>query len=74
MHIKYIKRAIVALAVVILSFSSFPTIVLATPPDNPVSDLLSQQILVKFRSGTTPPEAADIHRIDAVRLDAAGRL
>ena len=62
MHIKYIKRAIVALAVVILSFSSFPTIVLATPPDNPVSDLLSQQILVKFRSGTTPPEAADIHR------------
>ena len=44
--------------------SSFPTIVFAAPPDNqpPVSDFSSQQILVKFKSGVTLPEAAQIHR------------
>ena len=58
------KKALVVLAVAILLISSFPTIVFAAPPDNltPVSDFSSQQILVKFRSGTGLPEAAQIHR------------
>jgi thermitase len=59
------RKTIVALAVAILLISSFPTIVFAGPPDNPVpvSDLSSsQQILVKFRPGTSLPEVAEIHR------------
>jgi subtilisin family serine protease/protocatechuate 3,4-dioxygenase beta subunit len=59
------RKTIVALAIVILLMSSFPTIVFAAPPDNsaPVSDLSSsQQILVKFRPGTGLPEATQIHR------------
>ena len=57
------KKMIVVLAVVVLLMSSFPTIVFAAPPDNPspVSDFSSEQILVKFKSGVTLPEAAQIH-------------
>jgi thermitase len=58
------RKTIVALAVAILLISSFPTIVFAAPPDNPapVSDFSSQQILVKFKPGTSLPETAEIHR------------
>jgi thermitase len=58
------RKTILALAVAILLISSFPTIVFATPPDNqsPISDFSSEQILVKFKSGTSLPEVAEIHR------------
>jgi thermitase len=58
------RKTIVVLAVAILLISSFPTIVFAAPPDNPapVSDFSSQQILVKFKAGTSLPEVAQIHR------------
>jgi thermitase len=58
------RKIIVALAVALLLISSFPTIVLGAPPDNtaPVSDFSSQQILVKFKPGTSLPEVAEIHR------------
>jgi thermitase len=56
------RKTIVALAVAVLLFSSFPTIVFAAPPDNPVPDPSSQQILVKFKPDVTLPEAAEIHR------------
>jgi len=56
------RKTIVLLAIAILLISSFPTIVFAAPPDNPVSDSSSQQILVKFKPGTSLPEAAEIHR------------
>jgi hypothetical protein len=44
--------------------SSFPTIVFAAPLDDPtpVSDFSSQQILVKFKPGTSLSKAAEIHR------------
>jgi len=47
-----------------LLISSFPAIVFAAPPGNPapVSDFSSQQILVKFKPGTSLPEVAQIHR------------
>jgi thermitase len=58
------KQTVIALAVAILLSFSFPAIILATPPDNstPVSDFSSQQILVKFKPGTSLPEVAQIHR------------
>src|SRR5512136_1630876 len=58
------RKAILALAIAILLISSYPTIVFATPPDNesPASDFSSEQILVKFKSGVTLPEAAEVHR------------
>jgi thermitase len=58
------RKTIVALVVAVLLISSFPAIVFAAPPDNPapVSDLSSQQILVKFNPSTSLPEAAEIHR------------
>jgi thermitase len=58
------RKTIVVLAVVVLLFSSFSTVVLAAPPYNPspVSDFSSQQILVKFKHDVTLPEAAQIHR------------
>jgi subtilisin family serine protease len=58
------KKTIVALAIAILLISSFPASVFAAPSGNsaPVSDSSSQQILVKFRSGTGLPEATQIHR------------
>ena len=58
------KNTIIALAIAILLISSSPIIVFAAPPDDPppVSDFSSQQILVKFKSGTSLPEAAQIHR------------
>jgi len=58
------RKTIVALAVAILLISSFPTIVFATPPDNPApaSAFASEQILVKFKPGTSLPEVAQIHR------------
>jgi thermitase len=58
------RKAILASVIAILLISSFSTIVFAAPPDNqaPVSDFSSQQILVKFKSGTSLPEAAEIHR------------
>jgi thermitase len=58
------KKTIAALAVAILLISSFPTIVFATPPDNqsPVTEPSSEQILVKFKPGTSLPEVDEIHR------------
>jgi thermitase len=56
------KKTIIALAIAILLVSSFPTMVSAAPPDNPVSDFSSQQILVKFKPDVTLPEVAEIHR------------
>lgn len=58
------KKTPVLLVIAILLIFSFPTIVFATPPDNasPASDFPSQQILVKFKPGTSLPEAAQIHR------------
>jgi len=58
------RKTIVVLAVAILLMSSFPTIIFAAPSDNaaPVSDFASQQILVKFKPGTSLPEVAQIHR------------
>jgi thermitase len=60
----HMRKTIVALAIAILLISSFPTIVLAFPPDNPVpaSDISQGQILVKFKSDVTLSEAAQIHR------------
>jgi thermitase len=58
----YIKKAIVALAVAILLISSFPTIVFAAPPGDPASDFSPEQILVKFKTDVSLPEAAEIHR------------
>jgi len=60
----HMRKTIVALAIAILLISSFPTIVLAAPPDNPTpaSDFSQEQILVKFKSDVTLPEAAEIHR------------
>jgi thermitase len=56
------RKAILALAVAILLISSFPTILLAAPPDSPASDFSPEQILVKFKPGTSLPEVAEIHR------------
>jgi thermitase len=58
------RKTIVTLAVAILLVSLFPTIVSAAPLTGPapVSDFSSQQILVKFKSDVTLPEAAQIHR------------
>jgi thermitase len=58
------KKMIVGLGVAILLISSLSTIVFAAPPSSPapVSDFSSQQILVKFKPGTSLPEAAEIHR------------
>jgi len=58
------RKTIVTLAVAILLVSLFPTIVSAAPLTDPapVSDFSSQQILVKFKSDVTLPEAAQIHR------------
>ena len=58
------RKTIILLAVAILLISSFPTFVFAASPDNPtpVSDFSSQQILVKFKPGTSLPEVAQIHR------------
>jgi len=60
----YMRKTMIVLVVTILLIFSFPTIVFAAPPDNPtpVSDFSSQQILVKFKSGTSLPEVAEIHR------------
>jgi thermitase len=60
----HLKKTIVALVVAVLLISSFPTIVFAASPDNPVpvSDLSQEQILVKFKPDVTLPEAAEIHR------------
>jgi len=59
-----IKKTVVALVIAILLISSFPTIVFADPLIDPTpdSDFSSQQILVKFKSDVTLPEAAQIHR------------
>ena len=58
------KKTIIALVIAILLISSFPASVFAALPDNsaPVSDSSSQRILVKFKSGTSLSEAAQIHR------------
>lgn len=58
------KKTIVVLAVAVLLISSFPIIVFAAPPSNPIpiSDSSSQQILVKFQPNVSLPEAAQIHR------------
>ena len=58
------KKTIVLVVIAVLLISSFPTIVFAAPPDNPApaSGFSSEQILVKFKPGTSLPEAAQIHR------------
>ena len=58
------KKTIVVLAVAVLLISSFPIIVFAAPPSNPIpiSDSSLQQILVKFQPNVSLPEAAEIHR------------
>ena len=58
------RKTIIGLVVAILLISSFPAIVFAAPSDDPapVSGFSSQQILVKFNSGTSLPEAAEVHR------------
>jgi thermitase len=58
------RKTALTLAVAILLISSFPAIVFATPSDNPVpiSDFSPERILVKFKPGTSLPEAAEIHR------------
>jgi thermitase len=58
------KKMIVALVVAALVLSSFPTIVFAAPPGNPVpvSDFSQEQILVKFKPDVSLPEAAEVHR------------
>jgi subtilisin family serine protease/uncharacterized membrane protein len=59
------RKTIVALVIAVLLMSSFPTIVFAAPPDNtgPVSDFSSsQQILVKFKPGTSLSDVDRIHR------------
>jgi thermitase len=58
------RKTIVALVIAVLLMSSFPTIVFAAPLDDPtpVSDFSSQQILVKFKPGTSLSKAAEIHR------------
>jgi thermitase len=58
------KKALIVLAIAILVISTFPAIASAAPPDSPtpVPDFSSQQILVKFKPGTSLPEAAQIHR------------
>jgi len=58
------RKAILASVIAVLLISSFSTIVFAAPPDNqaPISDFSSEQILVKFKPGTSLPEAAEIHR------------
>jgi thermitase len=58
------RKSIVALVVAILLISTFPSIVFAAPMfgSTPIPDFLSQQILVKFKPGTTLPQAAQIHR------------
>ena len=57
-------KTMVGLVIAILLISSFPTIVFGAPQINPtpVSDFSAQQILVKFKSDVTLPEAAQIHR------------
>ena len=58
------RKTIVLVVIAILLISSFPTIVFAAPPGNPApaSGFSSEQILVKFKSDTSIPEAAQIHR------------
>jgi thermitase len=58
------KKTILALAIAILLMLSLPANLFAVPPDNPTpgSDLSSQQILVKFKPGTSLPEVTEIHR------------
>jgi subtilisin family serine protease len=58
-----LRRIIIGLAAAILLVSSFPTTILATPPDNPTPDsaFSSGQILVKFKPGASLPEEAEVH-------------
>lgn len=58
------RKTIIALVVASLLILSVSAINCAAPPDNPasVSDFSSQQILVKFKPGTSLPEVAEIHR------------
>ena len=58
------RKTVVALVVAILLFSSFPAIVFAAPSNNQVSvsDSSSEQILVKFKPGTSLSKAAELHR------------
>ncbi len=58
------RKTIVLVVIAILLISSFPTIVFAASPGSPApaSGFSSQQILVKFKPGTSLPEAAQIHR------------
>jgi len=58
------RKTIVLVVIAISLISSFPTIVFAASPGSPAPapGFSSEQILVKFRSGTSLPEAAQIHR------------
>lgn len=58
------RKTMVLLIVAILLISSFPSLILAAPPDNPtsVANFSSEQILVKFKPDMALSEAAEIHR------------
>lgn len=58
------RKMMVALGVAVLLLISFPAIAFGAPPAEraSVQEFQSQQILVKFKPGTSLPEAAQIHR------------
>jgi len=58
------RKTIILLVIAVILISSFPTIVFAASPGSPApaSGSSSEQILVKFKPGTSLPEAAQIHR------------
>jgi thermitase len=58
------RKTMVLLTIAILLVSSFPSLILAAPPNSPthVADFSSEQILVKFKPDVALPEATQIHR------------
>ena len=58
------RKTIIFLVIAVLLISSLPTIVLAASSDSPApaSVVPSEQILVRFKPGTSLPEAAQVHR------------
>jgi len=57
------RKTAVLLVIAILLISAFPTIVFAASPGSPApaSGFSSEQILVKFKPGTSLPEASQVH-------------
>jgi thermitase len=58
------RKTIIFLVIAVLLISLLPTIVLAASSDSPApaSGFPSEQILVRFKPGTSLPEAAQVHR------------